>query len=352
MKSIPVLLVSLVMLSSFVASARTSLPLCDASKGFAGELNSKFSLTPDVEIDSQKHEAIVIGVGPIIAMGPVSASLNATLELNGVVISLVSNREGLLVIEDRIPIGTVIEVDVNNRREDGPTPFTIFSYVANRPTCFVDVERGRSFRGPVPTSVGGVPAKIFFVSHPTSYDTFTLNVDGGISHVVTFADSAEKVTNNTVAVLGADSQKWAPRGPVYIVIQPSSSSGVWDMRVSIVWSKGGMVEPDTPEVTEQPYSPPSGGDMPNSKPPQKAHTSRLAIALLLMFLGGLCYFVGRAVYNYRVLEIHEFPECVPHHVAIAGMATRAKGLFASTRDSFNERKSAYAHVNGDDDDAV
>ena len=337
-----------VLLSTVVAVSRTSLPLCDVSKGFAGEMNNKFTLLPNVEVNSQKNEALVIAVAPVVAMGPVQATINATFTLNDVVISLMSDREGVLVIQDSIPMGTEVQIDVDNLRSDGSTPFTIYSYIANKPTCFIGVERGRSFNGPVPTLINGAPASVYFVSQPTASTSFKFNVDGGVGSSVTFADSVSKIGSNSVSSLrGTDPQVWSTRGPVYFVVQPVvPSQPVWHMRASISWS-----QPDVADVPKETESDAPNPD-PKADPAPKKESSMFATVLGLTILGMVCYFAGRSVYNYRVLEIHEFPECVPHHVEIAGAAAHAKDFFVSSKESFNTRRSAYSGVNGDDEDVA
>eukprot|EP00758_Cryptobia_borreli_P006938 Tbor_TRINITY_DN5225_c0_g1::TRINITY_DN5225_c0_g1_i1::g.16318::m.16318 len=340
--------------------ALTPVPLCEIVKGFAGEMNHQFSLMPEVETDPAKNEAIVIAIRPVPydpRMGPVEASISASFILRGVTIPLRSDSDGIIVIKDTIPKGTVISLDVSNLRTDGSTPFALYSYVANRPHCFLPITPSSLFYGPIPAAVGDPPhaAKSYFIAYPPQGYTasfFTFFLDGGPPVAIAFADSADKIKKMDTIPLTIGEKPWIGTNPVFFEVSPVNIGsvtvivkGTIQWRVSTGSSLVSEVTPSTGPISSQ--GTPAKIDS-NSAAKAKGVGLGLFLALFSIVVCG--YFITRSIYNYRIKDITDFPMFIPHHSIFSTTVSGIKDLMSRVNSRRTTGRWGYSNVDQSNDD--
>eukprot|EP00744_Colponema_vietnamica_P012784 GILI01017933.1.p1 GENE.GILI01017933.1~~GILI01017933.1.p1 ORF type:complete len:366 (+),score=45.95 GILI01017933.1:35-1132(+) len=356
----------LIMVVAISCAWATDIPLCGSSHGFAGDINSEFTLVPNVEVDRQKGEALIIAVRPIpynpnAPTAVAQAIIDASYTIGNETFRLASDGDGLLTIADRLPKGTTVHIAIRNARIDGLSPFVMYTYVANKPHCYLNIAPRSAFLGPVPGNAAGRPASLFFTSAPPTgvsgggKAAFRFGVIDGTPVTVWYASSDSEVKAGHMRQMDLSAEVvWTAQTPVYIEVRPIfEGPRTMMMRAVIEWR---LVEGPEGEANydgnedEEDGGPVPKGNMPapQGTPVGAKMASMSLLTWMLVSVGA--YFVVRSVYNYRVGNIQTFPEYVPHHEVFGSVFTAVKETASAFKNRAKRARGGYSGVNAADED--
>ena len=389
----------LLVLASAAVAAPIGLPLCGSANGFAGELNYEFSLVPNVEVAWGRGEAVVIAVRPI-PFNPADptaraqAFIDARYSVGNESFRYTSGPDGLLALVDRIPMGTAVDITVRNARLDGPTPFVLYTYVSNRPHCFLDISPRKAFLGPVPGSSTGSPPSLFFATAPPSgagaaggaSSALRFSVTSGVPVSVFYAASSDDMAAGRAQSMPMGIEVMWPRAtPAYIEVRPAFAGPRPVMlRAVVEWrlidgpddrdaygngggwvggnanphgnangntNNGGGYYPPPQRPVGGDANPPRGTLPPATKPQPPAVSgaagvaARAAKAFGYLILFAVAYFMIGSVYNYSARHIRSFPEYVPHYEALGAALAMVGAAARTVRNKASRSRGGYSGVN-------
>lgn len=363
------ILFSIVFLFAFIDLAKAAavdIPLCGSSHGFASDINSEFTLVPNVEIDRSKGESLILAVRPIpynpnMPAAVAQAIIDAWYVIGNETFRLTSDSDGLVSIGDPLPKGTAIQIAIRNARIDGISPFVLYSYVANRPHCYLNIGPRNAFLGPVPGNAQGRPASLYFSSTPPSgmsagvKAAFRFGVIDGTPVSVWYSHSdADMKAGRRQQLNIASETLWSLQTPVYIEVRPLfEGPRTLMMRAVVEWRLiEGSEEPNVPgRYEEEGDNVPLAGGSGVAPQGTAVGTKVASIGLLTWTLLSICcYFVVRSVYNYRVHNVRSFPEFVPHHEVFASAFESFRETAVALKSKASRSRGGYAGVNSAEDD--
>ncbi|KAH8614182.1 hypothetical protein ERJ75_000730400 [Trypanosoma vivax] len=354
---VALLVAALVLLGMVAETADKSVvPLCGEVRGFAGEHNDHIFI--EVPLTPAAGEAIILVVRPFpVSPGELSQrwiQFNATYRLHeGAMSSSLSDSNGLLVLPS-VEGGTRIEVKVKRVRTDGPVPFRLWSYHANRPACHIDVSADNSFISLVATRLNAVTgsARVYFKSvAPQGAKGVMITIGETLSPGAPDLGKHFQTMSSPEQQAGEDRKSgvvfpWSS-GVLYFVFNPgATTASSMPLNVGVAWTSDadGTVGDSAPGAGSigHPNETAGAQGVPVTSSESKGHSF---LYYFFIFFGvGMIYVVVMSVFNYRQRGVTEFPEMLPHIDSLRACTTYVSLLYDSFRQG--NSRGGYRDIGG------
>lgn len=287
---------------------------------------------------------------------------------------------GVLQLGSSIGIIDSLTITVKNTAPTVDTPFILYSYHANFPSCGVPVQPGKIMSLPLTqtTADSTVPATAFFaLSHPTGMDHYDVTImEGGLTATLftalTLSDSTIWVPAPSAGISGDLPLNPNPALPqiLYLKVVPSAIANPATLRFLAQWKAtagpqpapvpsgsgaGGVTVPAAVPVPGATSA--NGAPIPSTTADEQSTGSHVLWDMFVFVIVVIAvYFVARTAFNVSQGD-REFPRYIPHHEEIGrglhaiGAAVTAAAGKANVPGTFRRSATGYDDVDRSEENA-